>query len=32
VPPDSPLREHGKSLKCVKDSKGVRLNGGVEIE
>jgi len=29
--PDSPLRERGKSLQCVKDLKGARLNGGVQI-
>jgi len=27
-----PLRECGKSLKFIKDFKGFRLNGGVEIE
>jgi len=27
-----PLREHWKSLQFVKDLKGARLNGGVQIE
>ena len=30
--PDSPLRECGKSMQFVKDLKGARLNGGVQIE
>ena len=29
APPDSPLREGGKSLKFIKDLKGVRLNEGL---
>jgi len=29
---DSPLRERGKSLQFVKDLKGARLCGGVQIE
>ena len=32
VQPHTPLRESIKSLKFIKDLKGVRLNGGVEIE
>jgi len=30
--PQSPLRARGKSLKFMKDLKGDRLNGRVEIE
>ena len=30
--PDSSLRERGKSLQFVKDLKGAKLNGGVQVE
>ena len=30
--PDYPLKERGKSLQFVKDLKGARVNGGVQIE
>jgi len=32
VRPDYPLKERGKSMQFVKDLKGARLNGGVQIE